>query len=320
MVNLKNIILNTRTEELEKIISPMIEEQFPKFLRSNHRKLVLFIKAYYEWLEKKGNPGYVLSNLSSVYDIDTSLEEYYSHFKSTYLEGFPEVLATNTQGRTPNKNTLIKHIRDFYGNKGTESAYRFLFRVLYDSAVEFYYPKEDILKTSDGRWLEQRSIKSTSVNGSVLFSLEGQSIYQYKGSELIASATVDRVVQYNQEGYEVTEFFLINLIGNFDTKYQISFTINDTEYTENLYSVLSDFYIETPGSNFKIGDTVYITDDVGKGFSAFIESVGIGGTIKKIAVKNSGINYFNTVTLSFISDTGDISSAKVFANPTAITR
>lgn len=320
MVNLKNIVLNTRTEELEKLISPMIEEQFPNFVRSDYRKLVLFIKSYYEWLEKKGNPGYVISNLDSVYDVDKSLEEYYSHFKSTYLEGFPEELATNTTGNKPNKNTLIKHIRDFYGNKGTESAYKFLFRVLYDSEVEFYYPKEDILKTSDGRWFEQISIKSTSGNGSALFSAEGKTIYQYRGSELIASAVVDRVVQYTQDGYEVTEYFLNNLIGNFDTRYQIKFTVNDVEYIESLYSVLGEFYIETPGKNFKIGDTAYITDDVGRGFAAFIESVGIGGSIKKIAVKNSGINYFNTVTISFISDTGKKESAKVFANPTAITR
>jgi hypothetical protein len=320
MVELKNIILNTPTETLEKVIAPFIEEQFPSFMRRDYRKLVMFIKAYYEWMDKQGNPGFVISNLSSVYDVDKSLEEYYSHFKNTYLEGFPDVLATNTSGRKPNKNTLLKHIRDFYGNKGTENAYKFLFRVLYDSDVEFYYPKEDILKTSDGRWIEKVSIKTTSSNGSVLFSAKGQTVYQYNGNELLASAEVDTVVQYNQNGYEITEFFLNNLIGNFVSSLPVTFEINAQQYQETVFSVLSDFFIQTPGSDFRVGDEIYITDAKGTGFSAFIEQTGLGGSIKKIGVKNSGINYFNTVTVSFISQTGNLSSAVVFARPTAVTR
>lgn len=320
MVDLKNIILTKPTEDLERILSPFIEEQFPSFVRRDYRKLVLFLKAYYEWSESKGNPGYVLSNLDTIYDIDRSLEEFYSHFKSTYLEGFPDVLATNISGRKPNKNTLLKHIRDFYGNKGTESAYKFLFRVLYDSDVEFYYPKEDILKTSDGRWIEKLSIKTTSSNGSVLFSAKGTSVYQYIGNALVASADIDTVVQYNQDGYEITEFFLKNLVGNFVNSNPVSFSIGGQQYTETLYSVLSEFFIQTPGSNFRVGDKVFITDTKGTGFSAFIEQTGLGGTIKKIGVKNSGINYFNTVTVSFISDTGTLNSAVVIAKPTAVTR
>ena len=320
MVDLKNIILTKPTEDLERILSPFIEEQFPSFVRRDYRKLVLFLKAYYEWSESKGNPGYVLSNLDTIYDIDRSLEEFYSHFKSTYLEGFPDVLATNISGRKPNKNTLLKHIRDFYGNKGTESAYKFLFRVLYDSDVEFYYPKEDILKTSDGRWIEKLSIKTTSSNGSVLFSAKGTSVYQYIGNALVASADIDTVVQYNQDGYEITEFFLKNLVGNFVNSNPVSFSIGGQQYTETLYSVLSEFFIQTSGSNFRVGDKVFITDTKGTGFSAFIEQTGLGGTIKKIGVKNSGINYFNTVTVSFISDTGTLNSAVVIAKPTAVTR
>ena len=320
MIDLKNIIINTPTEALEKVIAPFIEEQFPSFMRRDYRKLVMFIKAYYEWMDKQGNPGSVVSNLSSVYDIDRSLEEYYSHFKNTYLDGFPDVLATNTSGRKPNKNTLLKQIRDFYGNKGTENAYKFLFRVLYDSDVDFYYPKEDVLKTSDGRWIEKVSLKTTSSNGSTLFSAKGQSVYQYIGNQLVASAEVDSVVQYNQDGYEITEFFLNNLVGNFVSTVPVTFIVDGQQYQETVFSVLSDFFIQTPGSDFRVGDEIYITDDKGTGFSAFIEQTGLGGTIKKIGVKNSGINYFNTVTVSFISQTGNLSSAVVFARPTAVTR
>ena len=247
MIDIKNIILNTSSEQLETIISPFIEQQFPLFMQRDYRKLVLFIKSYYEWMEKEGNPGFVLSRLNTVYDIDRSLEEFYTHFKSTYLEGFTEAFATNTDGNKPNKNTLLKHIRDFYGNKGTENAYKFLFRVLYDSDLEFYYPKSDVLKTSDGKWIENISIKTTSENGSVLFSAKETIIYQYNGSTLLASAEIDNVVQYNQNGYEISEFFLKNIIGTFAANTPVLFVINEEQYTEMPYSVLGEFYISTPG-------------------------------------------------------------------------
>ena len=145
MSDLKTIFLNSPAEKLESVIAPFIEEQFPLFARSDYRKLVLFIKAYYEWMDTEGKPSYVVGKLDTVFDVDKNAEEFFSHFKSLYLDSFPEVLTIDESGRTPNKKTFLKKIRDFYGNKGTESSYKFLFKVLYDSDVEFYYPKNDII-------------------------------------------------------------------------------------------------------------------------------------------------------------------------------
>lgn len=125
MPDIKSIILNTPAEALEDVLSPFIEEQFPSFMRNDYRKLILFIKAYYEWSEKQDNPSFVNQRLDSALDIDNNLYQFYDHFKTMYLDGFPEVLAVNVDGASPNKKTLIKKIKNFYGNKGTESAYRF---------------------------------------------------------------------------------------------------------------------------------------------------------------------------------------------------
>jgi len=139
MVNANSIILNTSVESLEDIFSPFIEQQFPSFVRADYRKLVLFVKAYYEWLDQRGNSGYVLGKLDTVSDVDQNVDEFYSHFTNTYLASFPTLLATDSLGNKPNKKTLLKKIRDFYGNKGTENSYKFLFKVLYDSDLELYY-------------------------------------------------------------------------------------------------------------------------------------------------------------------------------------
>ena len=320
MVDLKHIILNTPIESLESIISPFIQEQFPSFVKSDYRKLILLIKAYYEWSEKQDNPGFVVSNLDSIYDIDTSFDEFYSHFKNTYLEGFPDILAVNISGETPSKTTLLKQIRDFYGNKGTQSAFEFFFRVLYDSEVEIYYPKEDILKASDGKWIEPLSVKSTTVNGNDLFAGAGGKLYQYAGDAVVGSANIDYVIQYNDNGLPITEYFISDLVGNFTPNNEISIENGDNIFTERLYSVLGDYFIETPGENFSVGDSVLIQDANGRGAVASIEQVGLGGTVKKITIKSSGINYINKVYVSFIGQKGENTSAVVYFAPTAITK
>jgi hypothetical protein len=318
---IKNIILDSPADALENIISPFIKEQFPSFLQQDNHKLVLFIKSYYEWLEKQGNAGYVLSKLDTVGDIDNNAEEFYEHFKNTYMESFPEILATNIAGETPNKKTLLKKIREFYGNKGTESAYKFLFRLLYDSDLEIYYPKEDILKVSDGVWLEPKSVKTTSSTGSDIFKTKGGILTQYSATDstvVIASAFIDDVVRYSFDGLPITEFFLKNISGVFLPNLNVIAKIGDVSYTENSYSVLGEFFIETSGTGYSVGDVLFIVSD-GVGFSAKVGVTGLAGSIKRISIENSGVNYFSEVEAIIVSSTGNNTTSRIFLRPTAIT-
>jgi len=318
MSAIRNIILQSTTEELENLLSPFIREQFPQFIRSDYPKLVLFIKAYYEWLEQEGNAGYVVSKLDSIYDVDQNEEEFYDHFKKTYLSGFPELFATNTSGNKPNKKTLLKKIRDFYGNKGTKSAYEFLFRVLYDSDLEIYYPKTDILKASDGQWIEPRSIKTTSTNGTDLFSGKNGYIYQYDGTQLVASAFVNSVVQYSFNGLPITEFFITDINGSFVPGKTVKIVKDSSEWTETPYSVLGQFFIEVAGRGYRVGDTITATDSNGVGFAAKIDQTGLAGGIKRIGISNSGLNYSGDIIVNIFSESGS-QTAKVVALRSAVT-
>ena len=48
---------------------------------------------------------------------------------------------------------FIKHLKEFYRSKGSEKSFRTLFRLLWwQEQLEFYYPKIDLLKVSDGNW------------------------------------------------------------------------------------------------------------------------------------------------------------------------
>ena len=324
MPDIKSIIINTPTEALEDVLSPFIEEQFPSFMRSDHRKLVLFIKAYYEWMEQAGNVGFTSRKLDSVIDIDNNLTEFYDHFRSTYMNGFSERLAVTTEVDTPNKKTLLKKIKNFYGSKGTESAYRFLFRVLYDSNVEFDYPKNKILKASDGQWIEEISIKVTRTNESYHDSLVGGRVYQLTDENIIAaSADVERVQKYYQNGIPVTELYIVNLVGVFSPNARVTLdnpTIPQlSAFTEQAYGVLGEFFVETPGENYIIGDVVYISSN-GVGFTAKVSQTGLAGSVKRIAIENSGINYYDNLTGIVVSSNGSNDTARITLQATAITR
>ena len=319
MSAINNIVINTEAEALEDLISPFIKEQFPLFVQTDYPKLVLFVKAYYEWLEQEGNVGYLTSKLDTVWDIDRNLEEFYSHFKNTYLASFPELFAVNDSGDKPNKKTLLKKIRDFYGNKGTESAYKFLFRILYDSDVEFYYPKNDIMKASDGVWTEPRSIKTTDINGDNLFNGINGNLYQYNGSTLVASAFINSVVRYSFNGVPVAEFFITDISGDFSPSTDVVISKDGNILKETIYSVIGEFFIELPGSGYRVGESVTVTSPVGIGFAAKIDQIGLAGGIKKIGILNSGVNYSGDLVLNIFSETGQ-QTAKVIGLQSAVTK
>ena len=53
------------------------------------------------------------------------------------------------------KEFFIKHLKEFYRSKGSEKSFQTLFRALYaQESLDFYYPKTDLLKVSDGIWAQ----------------------------------------------------------------------------------------------------------------------------------------------------------------------
>jgi hypothetical protein len=132
---------------VEKYISNFIESQFPLFYQEEGPDFILFVKAYYEWLESSGNPIYQARKLQDYRDIDNTLEEFLEHFQQKYLYGIPF-------GTIANKRFLLKNILDVYRSKGTIQSYKLLFKLLYNQDVEVYLPGNDVLRVSDGTWRE----------------------------------------------------------------------------------------------------------------------------------------------------------------------
>ena len=180
-------LLGGLSADIDNKISSIISEYLPDFVRNNHSGFVDFIEAYYEWMEQVENPYATSATLMDTLDIDRTLDSFVEYFKETYLYGFPMNFATGVD-----QKTVLKNINNFYKAKGTEAAYKFLFRILHDSDVEFFYKKVDILRTSDGKWIQDKSLKVTSNNGTDNFSMKNRTVQQYdiESGKIIAYANV----------------------------------------------------------------------------------------------------------------------------------
>ena len=77
-------------------------------------------------------------------DVDTTTEEFLQYYVNDFLAYFPQdILADKTKA--------IKIAKELYQSKGTPASYKFLFRVLYNSDVEFLYTKDVIFRASAGK-------------------------------------------------------------------------------------------------------------------------------------------------------------------------
>jgi hypothetical protein len=293
-----------------KVFGPrnLVSSRLPEFVRHNHETFVAFMEAYYEWLESYGGGFYGVGILTELVDVDRTLDEFIKAFKSTYMVGFPEKLAVSEDGNPINERNLLKNIREFYKNKGTEKGYSLLMRILLNVTAEIRYPKKNILRSSDGKWTDEISIKVTSSNGEKNFQMEGLSIRQKNRFTNIVSATanVSRVLQYSLDQYDITELFLENIFGDFSSNSPIECVLPDgTILKESVFSVLSSFLILDGGRGYKPGDKIlFAATTNGYGGIAEVAITSPFGEIQNINIIDFGVNYIDEEEVFFLSTTG----------------
>jgi len=137
--------------------SILVNRQVPEFVREEYPLFVSFLEAYYEFLEnKQENKNNDLLNqskkLKSISDVDASIDEFEEQFFNTFASLIP--ITT-----TVDKSFLIKNILPLYKSKGSENSFRFLFRLLFDQEVDIVYPRQNVLRASDGKWKIDKTLK-----------------------------------------------------------------------------------------------------------------------------------------------------------------
>lgn len=273
-------------------LSELVPDQLPGFVLNEYDKFVVFLKAYYEFLEQNNKAQEVLENLSLYSDIDETAEELVENFFKTYAYdiSFSEI--------SDNK-TFLKRIRELYSKKGTETSYRILFSYLFKETIEFFYPYTVVLKASDGKWKTRISLKVKQINAQ-------QNIYDFKdtiirGRRSGATASVKNVLFFQVGAFEYFELELEekSLIGNFLAEETIitestpatNLRASNTALEAELYSVISRIQIVDSGIGYEAGKEISIIDSSGQYGKAEILGVDLLGGIKSIQILDSGFDY-----------------------------
>jgi hypothetical protein len=134
--------------------SLLVPYQLPEFIRDdpNYANFVLFLQAYYEWMEEQNNTLDYTKNLLTYMDVDTTTQEFLQYYVNDFMAYFPQEILED-------KTKAIKIAKQMYQNKGTPASFKFLFRTLYNSDVEFFYTKDAVLRASAGKWYVPKSLK-----------------------------------------------------------------------------------------------------------------------------------------------------------------
>jgi hypothetical protein len=135
-------------------LSIFVAQQFPEFYQQQGSEFILFVQAYYEWLNQTGQIINQGRNLPNYVDIDLTADEYLSHFKNAYMNDLPAEIVGN-------QRLFQKHILELYRSKGSVAGLKLLFRLLYNEDVDLYIPSYDIFKGSDGEWKRPMYVEVT---------------------------------------------------------------------------------------------------------------------------------------------------------------
>ena len=241
----------------------------------------------------KPNPVNNIQDLLNFRDPDKAISNFLTKFRNEFLNTLPENLDSDVD-----KRKLIKNIKSVYRAKGTQRGHEVFFRFLFNLDSETFYPREQMLRVSDGQFDTKKILRAIATVGDTS-DLIGRTI---TGQTSGATAIIENVYKFQVGSNEVSEFILNDdsITGTFVT----SEVIRGTETDE------SDSYIKATVTG--IPDIVSITNDggllnsndaitlSGGGQSAIIQVDNVGsGKINEILIDDAGSGYVAGDSISF---------------------
>lgn len=263
---------------------------FPLFCLEEHPRLVDFVACYLEWMEEKGNAYYDIMNLQNYTDVDSSVDAFMEYLKNKFTVNFPKEYAGDTK-------LFLRNAIYLYSCKGTEESYRLFFRMMYNTFVEFYYPKKDMLRLSDGKWNQFDFIYTHLLTLEQLNSLIGCTL---KGQTSGATAYVTNISSQVIEGGETHPIIVLsNIQGKFLDKEYVFVSGNpETEVTQfqiDYVSRLSGYWSNSDGmlSSEKVIQDSYYYQDFSYELRTDVTRQLFVDIIKKI-IHPAGLRMFNS--------------------------
>tara|TARA_B100000902_G_scaffold378257_1_gene411317 strand:+ start:192 stop:2780 length:2589 start_codon:yes stop_codon:yes gene_type:complete len=254
------------------------------------------------------NPVQNIQDLTEFRDPDNTISDFLTTFRDEFLATLPETLASDVD-----KRKLIKNVRTLYRLKGTQQGHQLFFRLLFNEGSETLYPREQLLRVSDGKYDTEKVLRVTNATDDT-----GKLISRtITGQTSKATAIVENVIKFQIGSVDVSQ-----MVVNKDTingTFAIGETIQGTESDTSSYYIkatvsglISEKNISNDGSLYTLQDPISVT---GGGKSAVFTIDAIGdGSVDEIIMDNAGTDYEVGDELSFTNANTNGSGASGFVS------
>jgi hypothetical protein len=233
----------------------------------------------------KPNPVTNIQELLSFRDPDKVISNFLTKFRKEFLNTLPETLVNGL-----NKRTLIKNVRSLYRAKGTNRGHEIFFKLLFGLQSETIYPREQMLRVSDGNWDTKTILRAISSVGNPL-DLIGR---QITGLTSGATAIIENIFKFQIGANEVSEFIINNetIVGDFIIGEEIRGTASDEDDTfikANITGIPEAVTFTNDGALYEADENIAITAG-GTGAIIQVDNIGRGG-LTNLFISNAGSGY-----------------------------
>ena len=290
-----------------------VKYSLPEFIQNDYAKFVSFIDKYYEYLDTDGKPANLLLN-KDYSDIDELNDAELNKRTLELAEDFPQILQAD-------RKFLLKNIKSIYESKGSERSIKAYFKLLYNEEVEVDYPSKNILRASDGIWIEETSVRAVSgFNNYEVLQLNGKvadiKYYETTGSVTLLKTipiTIPRVEKLAYTSPQAYEVVIELPAGVTDVPGPGS---QATATATVVAGVITQIDVVNGGYGYVAAPVVEIYDTNG-GAGATARAVVTNGEVSSIVVNDGGSGY-NPLTTSVSFNTDTVRSFIVERDATSI--
>ena len=231
------------------------------------------------------NPVQNIQDLLNFRDPDKVIQHFLTQFRNEFMKTIPEDLHEDVD-----KRNLIKNIKSLYRTKGTAKGHEIFFRLLFGLKSETFYPREQMLRVSDGEFTFNRVLRCINPVGNT-----GQLIgRQITGTTSGATAIVENISRF-QIGATLVSEFLLNeesITGTFSVGEVVQGTATDTDdlfIKSTITGIPGTFTITNDGALYQNNDNIKL---IGGGGGSICQVENIGqGSISEFYINAAGNNY-----------------------------
>lgn len=238
----------------------------------------------------RGNPVQNIQQFLEYADVDYTLYSFLDKFRDAFMETIPSTLANNLS-----KRNLIKNIKELYNSKGTQNGHKLFFRILLNEEAEILYPRDNIIRASDGVWSTDKIMRVIENGTSNFNNLIGQRIYTKDSTDtIVSSAIVATVVKFREGASLIAELNLDeNSINGSFSSGEIIYGVDselDLEISATIKSIVTNSTLNSSGFYYTAGDPVNVEILGSQTAAARVDTIG-SGTIDEILIDNGGSGY-----------------------------